>query len=195
MVGGPFFEEVWYAPGSPFPQAARCCRSNRRRRAWPTISRSMPASSPMSIGPRGAVAGDDRHQRRRGPGTSGRRSGAEGGGRRRAKGPRRKGLVAHADLDGARHGRDQERRARRRRRGRRDHHGQSRPVQDLHASRGRTTTTAAAAAASARAWRAPSASRWPIRSGRSSACRATARRCIPSRRCGRRRTTTCRSCS
>ena len=34
---------VWYAPGSPFPAGCRCCRSDRRRRASPTISRSMPA--------------------------------------------------------------------------------------------------------------------------------------------------------
>ena len=45
------------------------------------------------------------------------------------------------------------------------------------------------------AWPARSAWRWPSPAGRSSASRATARRCTPSRRCGRRRTTTCRSCS
>ena len=49
LLGGPFFEEVWYAPGSPFPPVARCCRSRRRRRGLPTTSRSMPACWPTSV--------------------------------------------------------------------------------------------------------------------------------------------------
>ena len=37
LLGGPFFEEVWYAPGSPFPAGARCSRSRPAPRGWPTI--------------------------------------------------------------------------------------------------------------------------------------------------------------
>ena len=43
LVGGPFFEEVWYGPGSPFPPGCKVLQIEPRRRAWPTISRSTPA--------------------------------------------------------------------------------------------------------------------------------------------------------
>ena len=48
MVGGPFFEEVWYAAGSPFaPGTQGAADRGRGRRGSLTISPSMPASSRM----------------------------------------------------------------------------------------------------------------------------------------------------
>ena len=49
MVGGPFFEEVWYAPGSPFPAGCKVLQIESARRGWPTTSRSMPVSWPTSM--------------------------------------------------------------------------------------------------------------------------------------------------
>ena len=44
LVGGPFFEEVWYAPGLAVPGRLQgAADRSRRRRGSPTISRSMPA--------------------------------------------------------------------------------------------------------------------------------------------------------
>ena len=39
LVGGPFFEEVWYAPGSPLPPGAAPSRWSRRPSAWRTNCR------------------------------------------------------------------------------------------------------------------------------------------------------------
>ena len=134
MVGGPFFEEVWYGRRLAVPgrlqgaadrgRAAaaglqfrgRCRRGRRRRRR-----------------PRGAVAGDDRHQRR---GGAGKRNDALQA-QKQADDAAQKARVEKAwsrtptsmarvmaEMQGGV--------ADRRRRGRRDHHGQPRPVQDLH---------------------------------------------------------------
>ena len=39
LVGGPFFEEVWYAPGSPLPPGAAPSTWSRRPSASPTTCR------------------------------------------------------------------------------------------------------------------------------------------------------------
>ena len=39
LIGGPFFEEVWWAPGSPLPRAPPRSRWSRRPSGSPTISR------------------------------------------------------------------------------------------------------------------------------------------------------------
>ena len=44
LVGGPFFEEVWYAPGSPLPAGARPSTWSRRPSASRTICRSASGS-------------------------------------------------------------------------------------------------------------------------------------------------------
>ena len=194
LVGGPFFEEVWYAPGSPFPAG---CKVLQIEAAPPRLAynfavdagvladvgaalEALEAALPKIDGAAKRNEAMKAQQRGRGRG---------------AKGARREGVVALADLDGALHGRDQGGRAEGRGRGRRDHHGQPRPVQDLQLQGpGRLLQRPRRRHRPGRGRRARRRG-GADRSGRSCACRATARRCTRSRRCGRRRITTCRSCS
>ena len=197
LVGGPFFEEVWYGPGSPFPAG---CKVLQIEAAPPRLAYNFAVDAGVIADVDAALEAlwqrDDRHQRRGG------------------RGARQDAFRAQKQAD------DAAQKARVEKAWSRTPTSMARVMAELKAgvarqrrswstrpsrptstcsrpspSRAPATTTAAAAAASARAWPARSAWRWPSPSGRSSASRATARRCTPSRRCGRRRTTTCRSCS
>ena len=195
MVGGPFFEEVWYAPGSPFPAG---CKVLQIEAAPPRLAYNFAVDAGVIADVDAALEAlwqrrpaSTARRRARARTRSGRRSRPTTPPRRRAS--RRRGRARRPPW------RASWPRSRRRRR------TTSIVVDETITANldlfktftftAPATTTAAAAAASARAWRARSASRWPSPAGRSSASRATARRCTPSRRCGRRRTTTCRSCS
>ena len=196
LVGGPFFEEVWYAPGSPLPPGCKVLQIEAAppRLAYnfavdagviADVGAALEALWQATTGVSGAAVRARQDAVPQAP-----------AGRRCA--PRRRGC-------------------RRPGRGRRPRcrapwpssRPARRPTSSWSTRPSRPTSTcsrpspstdpatisAVAAAASARAWPARSASRSPRPAGRSSACRATARRCTPSRRCGRRRITTCRSCS
>ena len=106
MVGGPFFEEVWYAPARRSRRAARCCRS-RPAPARLAYNFAVDAGVVADIG----AALEALWTRDGRNGGAAKRNqdnaGAEGGRRRGTEGPRREGVVAHADLDGALHGGDQ----------------------------------------------------------------------------------------
>ena len=201
-VGGSFFEDVWYA------RAARSRRARKVAQIEASAGAARLRSSPRPGSGRLRSSRMRWATRRRD-----RPAGVRRATRRRTK--RNAALVAlkakeswvpedaraekawdaRADLDAARDGRNPRRDAGRRHRRRRIDHRlhRSRPHHRLR--RAPATTTAPRVAASARALPARSASRWPSRTGRWCASRATARRCMRSRRSGPRRTSTCRSCS
>lgn len=136
MVGGPFFEEVWYAPGSPFPAGAKVLQIEE---AAPRLAYNFALDAGLlaSVGPAllalDSVVASGRHCRvqgggdgaqQRAGGTQGRRGGSPAGAGQEILDPR-------ADFDGTRDGGNPCRRAARRDRRRRDHHCQHGPVRDL----------------------------------------------------------------
>ena len=193
MVGGPFFEEVWYAPGSPFASGTKVLQIEAApsRLAY-NFALDAGAVSDVGAGlaaldvALATVADEDfdaaaakrnaaLQPRPRRPAS--RRPGRARRPRWRAPWPRS---------------------APARRRMRSWPTRRSRPTSTCSRPSPLpvpTTISAAGAAASGRGWREPSAWRWASRSGRCFASRATARRCTRSRQSGPRRITRCRSCS
>jgi benzoylformate decarboxylase len=195
MVGGPFFEEVWYAPGSPFAAGTKVLQIEAApsRLAY-NFALDAGVVSDVGAGLEVLVSALGSQEV----------AGAK---------QRNEALKAQKETDDAAQKARVEKAwvrtptsmaramAEIRAGSRRMWSWSTRPSRPISTcsrpspSQARVTTTAAAAAASGRDCQGPSVSRWPRASGRSSASRATARRCTPSRLCGRRRITTCRSCS
>ena len=49
LLGGPFFEDIWYAAGSISRKASSSSRSSNRPSVWRSIIASMPAWSAISL--------------------------------------------------------------------------------------------------------------------------------------------------
>ena len=200
LVGGPFFEDVWYAPGSPIPAGAKVVQiettGDRLAYNFP-LTIGLAGDLPATIGAvvtaleaaasaddrsaatqaqRGACAGQDARcgsTKSRGckrPGTARRH-------RWRAPWPRSAPARPKTPSSSTRASRPRS----------------ISPARSISTHRARSSQ--GAAAASARVSPAPSACRWRCPASRCCASPATARRCTRSRRCGARRITTCRSCS
>jgi len=185
LVGGPFFEEVWFSPGSPFPADAAVIQveASSRRLAYNHGVQVGLVGDPKAT--LAALLAD----------VSGRAS----AGFREAAARRNQALKSLKDGDAA------AQRARAQKRWDSTPISMPRLMADIarrapisparSASAGPAITLARGAAASDRLCRGLSASRSRAPTGPSSPSRATARPCTASRPSGRRPTTNCPSCS